>query len=382
MKIKTLLKRTVVLSLVTALLAFGLTGCGNQESGTKDATSATNETKAEVTTVSEGAKEDETEVETKDEAEDTVDTSELKPFRVGCGDAQTNQLNDLAAVAQRKGYLEEELNNVGFTLQVTGFQGQGPEINAALMSGSLDAGNYAEFPALTSKASGADTTVVAISDPHLSYGILTGSEDIKTLKDLEGKKIIVQQGTVLQYVWEQVTDEAGVDKEKVEVINSNVADGISLIQTGDADALLSSSNSLKNFENKGIGHLIEGFPDSAYSLTLFNFSNEFLKESPEVAVAVNKALIRAYKDVVADPQIFYDILGEKYGDGGAEIIEATYTINSSLEYLNPEYDEELKTGIRTIYDWMNAHSLLASEVDLDTYFDSSYFQQATEELGE
>lgn len=363
MRMKAFLKKTVLLSTAAALMVFGLAGCGSTATGEKTEGTA-NEADSESTD------------------ENTVDTSDLKPFRVGCGDATNNQLNDLAAVAQNNGYLEEELNKVGYTLQVTGFQGQGPEINAALMSGSLDAGNYAELPALTSKASGADTTVAALSDTQLAYGILVSSDDIKTVKDLEGKKIVVQQGTILQYVWEQIVAEAGIDADKVEVINSNVVDGTSLIQTGDADALLSSANSLKKYENQGVGHLIEGIPDTAYSLTLFNFSNDILKEAPEVAVAVNKALIRAYNDVVADPQIFYNLLGKKYGEGGADVIEATYTIHSSLEYINPEFDDELNSHIQAVYNWMNENSLLASEVDVDTYFDSSYYQQALEELGE
>lgn len=307
-------------------------------------------------------------------------SEELKPFRVGCGDASTNQLIDLAKVAQKKGYMEEELNKVGYTLEVTGFQGQGPEINAAIMSGSLDAGNYPEFPALTSKASGADTTVIAISDPELLYGILAGSDDIKTIKDLEGKKIVVQQGTILQYMWEKFAESEGVDVSKVEVINSNVVDGLSLLQTKDADALLSSYYSVKNFENKGLGHVIEGLENVCCSVSLFNISNSLLKESPELAVAVNKALIRAYNDVSKDPQILYDMLSDDRFS--VDEMKAAYTIDGSVEYLYPEYDEELRGNIKDIYSWMNDNSLLAGEIDLDTYFDSSYFEKAKEELGE
>lgn len=365
MKIKTLLKKTTLLTITAVLMAFGIVGCGSvPEKETSDDASVANKDLEDA------------------DAETVVDTSELKVFRVGCGDATQNQLNDLAAVAQHSGYLEEELNKVGYTLQVTGFQGQGPEINAALMSGSLDAGNYAEIPALTSKASGADTTVVALSDTQLTYGILASSDDIKTVQDLEGKKIVVQQGTALHYFWEQLVAQTGIDADKVEIINSNVLDGLSLIQTGDADAIISSENSLKFYEKQGVGHLVEGVPDTIYTFTLFNFSNDFLEEAPEVAVAVNKALIRAYNDVVADPQILYDLLGERYGEVGAEIIESSYTINSSVEYLYPEFDEETSNHIHSVYDWLNTNSLLAAEVDVDTYFDSSYFQQAVEELGE
>lgn len=360
-------EKLAALALAVTVVSVGISGCGSKTETQNKEQSTT--TTAESTTT-------ESNIDT-----ETKTSTELKPFRVGCGDAKSNQLNDLAAVAQSKGYLEEELNKVGYTLKVTGFQGQGPEINAALMSGSLDAGNYAEFPALTSKASGADTTIAALSDPQLLYGILAGPEDIKTVKDLEGKKIVVQQGTALQYVWEQIVADAGIDADKVEVINSNVVDGLSLIQTGDADAVLSSANSVENFEKQGAGHVLEGIDNSKiYTVTLFNFSNKFVEEAPEAVVAVNKALIRAYEDVKENPQELYDILGEKYGEQGAETVKDTYTVDDSLEYLSPEFDDDFNTYLDNTYTWMNDNSLLAGEVDLNSYVDTSYYEKAVEEL--
>lgn len=387
MKNKTIMKKAALFWTAAALTAFSLAGCGSKEAGdqaaedqTAEDQSAEDQAAENQTAEDQSAKDQASEDETADAGE-TVDTSELKPFRVGCGDQNQNQLSDLARVAQKEGYLEEELNKVGYTLEVTGFQGQGPEINAALMSGSIDAGNYADLPAFTSKASGADTTVVAISDTQLQYGILAASDDIQTVSDLEGKTIVVQQGTALQYAWEQIAADAGLDVSTIDVINSNVPDAVSLIQTGDTDAFISSSASVEYYAAQGLGHSIEGIPETIYSLTLFNISNDILKEAPEVAVAINKALIRAYDDVAADPQILYDVLGGRYGDGGAKIIEDTYTIDGSVTYIYPEFDDALNTYVYSFYDWLNENSLLAAEIDVDSYFDSSYFEQAAEELG-
>lgn len=345
------LKKTLLTILVGTML-LGVTACGNSNKDTAKQSEA-----------------------------GTTQNTELKEFRVGCGDATNNQLNDLAAVAQNSGYLEEELNKVGYTLKVTGFQGQGPEINAAIMSDSLDAGNYAEFPAYTSKASGADTTIVAITDPKLAYGIIAKDDSIKTVKDLEGKKIVVQQGTSLQYVWDKIVSESGIDANKVKIINSNAADGLSLVQTGDADAVLSSASSVLNFENKGQGHVVEGInSEEIYTVTLFNVSNKILKESPEVAVAINKALIRAYNDVIENPDKLYSTLGEKFGENGADVIKETYATDGSLDYLSPEITDDFTTYMDTTYSWMKDNSLLKSDIDLKTYIDDSYYKKAAQEL--
>lgn len=351
--------KKLLLAVAIGTMVIGATGCGTK---TESSNGTENAVASEKTTQTNG---------------------ELKEFRVGCGDATNNQLNDLAQVAQNNGYLEEELNKVGYTLKVTGFQGQGPEINAAIMSGSLNAGNYAEFPSYTSKASGADTTIVAVTDPQLLYGILAKDENIKTVKDLEGKKIVVQQGTSLQYVWNRIVDETGIDESKVEVINSNVVDGLSLVQTGDADAVLSSASSVQNFENQGQGHAVEGInADVAYTVTLFNVSNKILQESPDVAVAINKALIRSYEEVKNDPEKLYSVLGSRYGEKGADVIKDTYTINGSLDYISPEINDDFFTYMNDTYAWMKDKSLLAKDIDPNTYIDRSYYEKAVEELGE
>lgn len=345
---KNLWKKITTVLAITAVTIAGVTGCANS--------SGTQTEKAEENT-----------------------NGNFKEFRIGCADATNNQLIDLGAVAQLNGYLEEELNKVGYTAKVIGFAGAGPEINAALMSGSLEAANYGEFPALTSKASGSDTTVIGISDSKLFYGILAGLKDIKTVKDLEGKKIVVQQGTPLQYAWEQIAQEAGIDTDKVEVINSNVADGMSLLQTKDADAVLSTLNSVENYEKKGIGYVVEQ-EKPVYSSTVFNISNKILKEEPQVAVAVNKALIRTYEEVIQNSQTLYDILGEKYGENGADIIQQTYTVDGSLDYLTPEFTNEFTDYIDQTYKWMKDNSIISGEVNTKEFFDGSYYEQAVKEL--
>jgi ABC-type nitrate/sulfonate/bicarbonate transport system substrate-binding protein len=358
------LKKMMVIGAISAMI-MGLTACGGTE---ENSGAAENTSEAKISTEA--------------PADTEASTGELKTVRIGCGDATNTYLNDLANVAQLEGYLEEELNQVGFTLETYGFQGQGPEINAALMSGSLEAGNYAEFPAFTSKASGANTTVVAVTDAKYAYGVLAVSDDIQTVKDLAGKKVVVQQGTSIQYVWEQIVADAGVDDSDIEIINSNVVDGASLLQTGDADAIISATSSLENYVNNGLGHLVEGVPDSVSSTTLVVFDNDFLAEYPEAAVAVNKALIRAYEAVTENPQLLYDDIGARYGEKGAEIVEDSYVINGSIDYLNPDFDDEFISSLTNAYNWLLDNSLITEEIDLDSFIDDSYYQQAVQELAE
>lgn len=356
MKKKHLSRKALILAAVTAFMVGSLAGCKSTSSANADNTNT-----------SEAA------------ASDNTDQN-YKVVRIGCGDTKNNQLNDLAAVAQEEGYFEKELNAVGYTLEVTGFQGQGPEISSAIMSGSLDGGNIAEFPAYSSKSSGSDVSVIGITNPKFLYGLLAIDDNIKNVKDLEGKKVVVQQGTAMQYVWEQIVALTGIDDSKIEVINASVLDGISLLQTGDADAIISAKYSLDYYAKSGLGHLVEGVPDDASSTTLIVLNNDYIAENPDVPVAINKALIEAYNTVEQNPQILYDTMGKKMGDAGAAVIEEGYKVNDSISYLTPEFSEELLKKVNEIYKWQEKNNLLSGKVDVDSFFDSSYYEKALEEL--
>ena len=46
------------------------------------------------------------------------------------------------------------------------------------------------------KSNGIDTTVVASVNGQQQYAVISSNDEIKEAKDLEGKKVIVPQGTV------------------------------------------------------------------------------------------------------------------------------------------------------------------------------------------
>ena len=188
--LKTILKKTILsvtaVSLATGLTA-GLAGCGTSNQSTQGRSTG----------------------------------SEKQVLRIGVGGSEeSGYVLELAALANKNGYLEEELNAAGYTVQFVPFASAGPEINEALASGAVDAAIYGDFPAFTSKSNGIDTTVVATVNQRMQYGVLAHGNNIQTAKDLEGKKVVVLMGSVQQYFWEKYAQANNIDTSKVEVINS------------------------------------------------------------------------------------------------------------------------------------------------------------------
>lgn len=311
-------------------------------------------------------------------AESSDKTGEaLKVLRLGCTGASGVPSMEIGNLACNKGYLEEELNKAGFTVELSDFGG-GPYVNEALASKAIDVAVYGDFPALTCKSNGIDTTMIAVMNAKQQYGILAADDSIKTPKDLEGKRVIVSQGTSIQFVWEMYAKARGIRTDQVEVINT--MDAAALLQTGDADAYVSVLYAQKRYEEMGIGHIIDDtadIPDAAPQLVAVADS-EFLKENPDAGVAVVKALIRAWRDAVEDPDAFYDAIATE--EMSAQLMKSGYEFDESLSFLSPEITEESLRKLEALNTFLVNNAYIAVPVEIDAFIDTSYYERAEKEL--
>lgn len=340
-------KNLFIAVLTIAMMAIGITGCGASKENVS--------------------------------SEENKSSQELKTFRLGCG-AQDDETNmDLLQIGYESGILEEEINNIGYDLEVYPFTSTGPECNEALASGELDAAIYGDFPAFTCESNGIGITVVATDNSKMQYGILTADESIQTPKDLEGRKVIVMQGSVIQYFWEQYAAANDIDTSKVEIINT-ATDFQSLLSTGEADALVSTMFSVKYMESLGLGTVFDDGGDvpDGYTSMVAVVRDDFLEENPEIAIALNKALIRSYEIAVENPQELYDALATS--SVSAEIFATGYAFNPSLSHLNPKIDDEQLNYFDRLNNWMYDNGIITEKVNLTKFIDASYYDQAIAEL--
>lgn len=356
MKQNSLWKKTIVAMIGAALLSIGLAGCGQ-----------------------EGANQQAKENQASSSSEDTSGKSDLKPFRLGVGGSEDSYTMFTGNVAYAKGYFEEELNKVGYTLELSSFGGGGPEINESLAAGQLDAAVYGDFPAFTSKSNGIDTTVIASVNGQQQFAVIVSDDTIKEPKDLEGKKVIVAQGTVTQFFWEHYVEERGIDESAVEILNATT-DAQSLIATKDADAYIMIPSSLYYMESLGLGKVIDTGADipEASTTYLMVAANSLLKESPDVAVAINKALIRAHDDIKKDQKVLYDATASSTIT--SDFSKKDFEFDTVLEALSPEISDDTLAHYNELNDWLVSHSVISEAVDVDSFVDRSYYEQAVKEL--
>lgn len=358
-KSKLLVKKTMI-ALTAGVLAIGAFGCGKADTQQSAADTSASDT-----------------------AQDTAgteDTKERQTLRIGVvGNEESGYILELAALAKEKGYFEEELGAVDYDVEYIPFTNGGPEINEALASGAVDAAIYGDFPAFTSKSNGIDTTIIATLNQRMQYAILTGNEEITKPTDLEGKKIVYLMGSVQQYFWEKYAERNQIDTSKVEAVNSS--DTASLLQTGSADAAAGNMYVAKYLESLGLGKVLED-PNQGdiYTTQVFTIKSSIIEDTPQVAVAVNKALIRAYEDAAADKEELYDAVATPVMT--KEIMKSEYAFDESLWYLSPEITEDTLQYYEELNDWLYENQILKEKVDVPSFVDMQYYEQAKQELGQ
>ena len=132
------------------------------------------------------------------------------------------------------------LKGAAYTVNWTNFVG-GPPVIAAETGGSVDIGDMAETPTIFAQSAGDPVKVVAATEgvnPKTSpYDILVPSgSPIKTVAQLRGHTVAVQEGTVEQYFLVEALAHAHVPYSAVHLDNLAVTTASTAVTNGQVDA--------------------------------------------------------------------------------------------------------------------------------------------------
>jgi sulfonate transport system substrate-binding protein len=342
---------------VAFALTLGVSGCGNSQS-----TSVTSGSSGESAT---------------SESSDT----DKKVVRIGAV-GQGNSLLGAIGIADSKGWLAEELEKVGYEPEIVGFAQAGPAINEAFAAGEIDTAIYGDLPATVAKSNGTDTTIFATYNYEEQMGIFVrdGVDDVKSAKDLPGHKVIVAKGTIYQQYFKAVIEDAGLKEDDIEQINT-FSDATSLISSGDADVLITSTSIAYYLESLGYGKLVEdSTKNEEWSSQFFGVGlTDYLKENPEAAKAIIKAMLRGQEFIKENPEEAYELWAEKSDGYTAEIYEKVYAYDTSFDYISPEITDATVKKLNNLNDFLVSEELISSAVDMESFVDNSYYEAAKKE---
>jgi NitT/TauT family transport system substrate-binding protein/sulfonate transport system substrate-binding protein len=234
--------------------------------------------------------------------EATADSDGAKgTLRVGVIGSKAELTGPLGFLNSEKKLLPE-LGKLGFAkIEVFPFP-NGPDLNQALVGGSLDVATYGDTPALVARGSGLDTRLISVASVDLDASIVVRKDGPRSLDDLRGKKVGVQTGSYIhRYLLGALRD---ADVEPSEVPHIYTTDIQAPLERGDIAAAAVPQVNAEVFASKGfriLDHLAEDHPDYAGTSVTVSTST-FLESHPEFAGTWQ----RLQKTAVADARSHWD----------------------------------------------------------------------------
>jgi NitT/TauT family transport system substrate-binding protein len=213
-------------------------------------------------------------------------------------------------LAMKKGYYKEE------GIDLTVLRGSGSADSAKKVDlGQADVGIADAPTVLTAISKGANLKMVAVVYDKAGNNIFfRKSANIKTPKDLVGKKIAVPPADSHRVLWPAFAAINGIDPASVTLVNVKPEGKQAIVAAGEVDGSFDLYTSYAIWEKvlgKGeVGHLLwadYGLP--IYGHTYF-VNNDLLKKNPKLVERFLRATHKGWRDAKADPAASIDAMVE------------------------------------------------------------------------
>jgi sulfonate transport system substrate-binding protein len=302
---------------------------------------------------------------------------------VGIGNRPAVSGNAVATM-HLKGLLEQEFKADGIEIRWSFLRGAGPAVNELYANGLIDFSALGDLPSVIGRAGGLKTKVLAgtFVRGNLYFSVPSDS-NIKSIKDLRGKKIAVLKGTATQLGAVKVLESFGLQEKDVRLINMDTNTAKAAIITKDVDAAVGGYDYLA-LREQGVARVIyttKGADPNLTSNTLFLGSDAFIQKYPEHTTRVLKCLVLAAKwlaDNEKEPAPVYQ-LWTKSGFTFASIKE-DYT-GESLKYrTSPLLDSYLSARYGLQISETKRFGLSRSTFSFQEWLEPRFLDAALKEL--
>jgi NitT/TauT family transport system substrate-binding protein len=122
-------------------------------------------------------------------------------------------------VAENKGYFKKN----GMDVSITNFSTD-DQINSAFAAGKLDGTNIATHTALRFAAAGLPIKIVLLEDESLKADAILSGPDVKSIKDLKGKKVAFEEGTTSDILLSYALAQNGMTKKDIQPVPISASD--------------------------------------------------------------------------------------------------------------------------------------------------------------
>lgn len=309
----------------------------------------------------------------------------LEIIKIGYPSSGGNWQGGTLAVADHYGYLNAELEPLGYKAEVVGYLGAAPEIQESILAGDLQYTTYAAMAAVLGKANGMNTTLINIDGKRPAWELAASKNSgIEKAGDLRGKTIAYQRGTAVQEYIFKILEDAGISSEEVELVNMNVPEGISALITNAVDACVVSMGQDEAIIKEG-GKIIHSSAEEDknryWDLTALVGESDFVKKYPEVTEAIIRAEFKARDKILDNPEKFYELYEKESGFSKYYVDKAVRTENLEERYPLDIIEQDIDK-MKEIEEFLIKSDFIQRPVDYGEFINKEYLNNAANDLKE
>ncbi len=292
---------------------------------------------------------------------------------------------DNVSVAHIGHFVEDEFkNDPDVKVEWTFFRGAGPAVNEAIANGQLDFGaGEGDLPSIVARSKGLKTKIVLAADTRDPiYLAVKPDSGIKTIDDLRGRKVAQFRGTNLQIATDRVLEAHGLTERDIKFINLDTGNTLAALAAGDIDGAFGGPEFL-DLDRRGIVKVLYSTKtdDPAFGRqAALLVTEEFESTHPDLTARVVKAVVKAAQWSTDEANREAVFAGWTKSGIPVETFRADFAGVRLTDRLSPIIDDFFVTRYRAQAERAKAYKLLRDDVDVDSWFEPKYLNQALAEL--
>jgi NitT/TauT family transport system substrate-binding protein len=122
--------------------------------------------------------------------------------------------------------------------------------------GRADAATLTIYEAILAASKGVPLKIVLLLDYTIGSDGLVVKKNIRSLPDLEGKRIAVELGTIAHFTVLKALEKAGLDVSQVQLVNLGLDESVEAFKNGEVDAVGSFEPSMSEVARQGDGYVL------------------------------------------------------------------------------------------------------------------------------
>jgi sulfonate transport system substrate-binding protein len=289
------------------------------------------------------------------------------------------------ATAHAEHYVENELKDLpNVKVEWFFFKGAGPAVNEAFANGQLDFASQGDLPQVIGRANGLKTRILAAGGAHGPMYLATPPDsDIRTVKDLKGRKVAIFRGTNNHLAAVKVLAANGLTERDLQGINMDEPSANAALATHNIDAAFGNYGALL-LADEGLAKIVYSTkgdnPAFERQATLIA-ADSFVTNHPDLTRRVVTAIVKAA--YWSSQEENRDALFEIWSRTGrpASVYRADFA-GQTLKYRNtPLLDDYIIAQYRTQAQGAKEYGLVRRAVSVDGWFDPRFLDTALKQLG-